>query len=798
MKSLLRRYAVLVALVLCGGTFLSTAQNSPPLIKKIEIRHVGPPAVGDDLVRANIHVKPGDAYVRTSVDDDVRNLYATGYFYDIRVTEEVTQDGVNLAFVVQGKPTLTQVQFTGNKRYTRNRLQKKLTSKIGEPLDELKLFSDTQEILKLYQKAGMQKTQVKYATTIDPATGRGTAVFEITESPRVKIQEVNFVGAQAFTQKKLRKTIKTRERWMFSWLTGSGVLKDDEFEDDKEKLSLFYRDKGYIDFELNNVQFDQVDPKWMRINLQLSEGRQYKVGSVTFRGNQLFSADEIKRWIENNRQWIDDSKRNKKENKRGLRLSEGLVFTPTGLVKDIEAVEDFYGSRGYIDVRVVAIKSPNVVQGTMDLIYQIEEKGKSYIEKVEIKGNEKTKDRVIRRELAVAPGELFDMVKVKLSERRLQGLNYFEKVDAQPEPTDPPIADRRNLVIAVEEKHTANITLGAGFSSIDNLVGYVEYSQGNFDLFKPPYFAGGGQKFRARVQMGTERQDYLLSFIEPWFLGQKLALGVDGYHREYNYLSDYYEERHTGGRLSLTRALGSDFLLGSVSYTLEDVGVVNVEHDAPEQIKNEEGHSLISKFGGSLAFDTRNHALMPSRGQRTELQADVAGGPIGGDQDFYKLELRSVWYMPGFVEGHIVEFTGRIGVADSYDDTPYVPIYERWFLGGQYSLRGFKYREAGADDTFDTDTEEPLGGQSYWLGGVEYSVPIIERVRFAVFYDIGNVYWDPYDFNFGDYRDDFGAGVRLNLPIGPLRFDYGFPLSKGEFNGSSGAFHFGVGFTREY
>jgi outer membrane protein insertion porin family len=798
MKSLLRRYAILVAVILAGGLGLAPAQTTPPLIKKIEIRHVGPPAVSDDLVRANIHIKAGDPYVRTSVDDDVRTLYNTGYFYNIKVTEEITTEGINLSFVVQGKPTLTQIQFLGNKKYSRNKLQKKLTSKVGEPLDERKLFSDTQEILKLYQKAGMQKTQVKYSTTIDENNGRGTAIFEITESPRVKIKEVNFVGAQAFTQKKLRKTIKTRKRWMFSWLTGSGVLKDDQFEDDKEKLSQFYRDKGYIDFELKDVKFDQVDPKYMKINLEVNEGRQYRVGSIAFKGNQLFDSEQIKRWIHNNKQWIEDTKRNRQEKKRGLRLAEGQVFTPSSLSKDLEAIEDFYGARGYIDARVAAIKSPNVEKGTMDLIYQIEEKDKSYLEKIEIKGNEKTKDRVIRRELSVAPGELFDMVKVKLSKRRLEGLNYFEKVDAQPEPTDPPIAGSKNLVIAVEEKHTANITLGAGFSSIDNLVGYVEFSQGNFDLFKPPTFSGGGQKLRIRVQIGTERQDYLLSYIEPWLFGQKLALGVDGYHREYNYLSDYYDERHTGGRFSLTKALFTDYLMGSVSYTIENAGIVNTRETTPEIILQEKGYALVSKFGVSLAYDTRNHNLMPDRGQRTEFLADFAGGPIGGDRNFYKLEMRSSWYFPGFVSGHILELTGRTGVADSFDGSPFAPIYERWFLGGQYSLRGFKYREAGADNTFDAPTKEPLGGHTYWLGGAEYSVPIIERVRFALFYDIGNVYWNPYDYNFGDFRDDVGAGIRLNLPIGPLRFDYGIPINKGRYNSSSGAFHFGVGFTRDY
>src|SRR5260221_7940301 len=212
----------------------------------------------------------------------------------------------------------------------------------------------------------------------------------------------------------------------------------------------------------------------------------------------------------------------------------------------------------------------------MDLEFQIDEGQKSYIEKIEIRGNTKTKDKVVRRELAVSPGEVFDMVRVKVSKQRLEGLNYFEKVDLRPEPTEPPIAGHKNLVVGVDEKSTGNLTMGAGFSSVDAIVGFAEVYQGNFDLFNPPTFTGGGQKFRLRVQVGTQRQDYLASFIEPWFLGRKLSLGVDAYHRRLNFQSvnDLYEEVRTGGRVSLTRTLGSDFLLGSLSYTLENVGIL--------------------------------------------------------------------------------------------------------------------------------------------------------------------------------------------------------------------------------
>ncbi len=809
MKTLVRRYALIVALLACCATGVMAQSEVAPPVSKILIRHVGPPAANEDLIRANIRVKPGDPYMSNSVDEDIRTLYSTGYFRNIRIVPDKDEKGVVLTYVLQGKPVLTEVLFTGNKKYSRSKLLKKLTTKIGEPLDERKLFTDSQEILKMYQKAGHQKTKVEYRPVIDENAGRGTVTFEIAESPRVKIKEVDFVGAKAFKEKKLRKVIKTRKRWMFSWITGSGVLKDEQFEDDKEKLATFYRSEGYIDFEIQDIKFDQLNPKWMAVRFFLNEGRQYKVGSIDFKGNQLFTTEEIKSWILANKALIDPQKRKKTENPRGLRLTPGQVFTPQGLTKDIQAIQDFYGARGYIgkgsrgSIEVIATRIPNTEKGTMDIVYEIEEGDKSYIEKIDIRGNTKTKDKVIRRELSVAPGEPFDMVRVKLSKGRLEQMNYFEKVDTEPEPSDAG-ANRKDLLISVDEKNTGNLLVGAGFSTIDEVVGFAEISQGNFDLFNPPYFTGGGQKARLRVQMGTVRQDYVLTFIEPWFLGKKLALSVDLYHREINYLSDYFNERNTGARVGLTKALGWENLIGGVSYTLENIGIVDVTDTAPQEIKDtvkDGSNKLFSRVGASIAYDTRNNATLPDHGQRTELVSEITGGPFGGDVDLYKVELRSYWYFKGFMDGHILEVGGKVGVMDGYGDTDSlkIPFYERYYLGGMYSLRGFKYRKGGADDTFDSSTQEPLGGNSFWLGTLEYSIPVVDRVRFAVFYDIGNVYRDSYSFNFGEYLDDVGVGLRINLPqIGPLRFDYGIPISTGKYTGRNGRFNFGVGYTREF
>ncbi len=773
MKLTLRRIATYLAFLTLFA-FTATAQNGPK-ITDIQVEHVGPEAASAELIKGHIRVKVGDAYNQVAVDDDVRNLYGTGYFYEIRVAQEPADDGVKLIYQVQGKPTLTDIVFEGNEKYGRRRLSKRVTSKVGEPLDEQKLFLDSRKILEFYQKAGYQKTKVEYAVNIVPKAGRGTAIFKITEAPKTYIKSVNFEGATAFKQKKLRKEIKTRKRWFFSWLTGSGVLKDEQLEDDREKLIKFYHDEGYIDFEIKDLRIEPYSKKKITLDFDVFEGNQYRVGSVSIKGSSLYTPAEIQ---------------------TRLRMHAGELFTPGGLRDDVEAIQDFYGEKGYIETSVISRKNANIEKGTMDIVYEIQEGEKFFIEKISIRGNTKTKDRVIRRELAVTPGESFDMVAVKLSKARLEGMNFFSKVDHSEEPTDIP--NRKDLVIGVEEKNTGNFSVGAGFSSVDSLVGFVEVSQGNFDLFKPPTFSGGGQKFRLRAQIGTRRQDYILSFVEPWFFGKKLSFGVDIFHRDLDYVSDIYDERRTGTTLSLSRALGSDFLIGTLSYTLEEVGIVDVDPAASPTIRAEEGIRSSSKMGASIAYDTRNSNFLPSAGQRTELSTKFAGGPLGGQTDIYGFELRSSHYFKGFGSGHIIEAIGAAGVVDSHDGNR-VPLFERYFLGGANNLRGYRFRHVGPRDGFN----EPIGGSTFWMGSLEYSIPIITRLRFATFYDIGMVYQKAYSFdegtsNTGGFNDNVGFGFRLDLPIGPLRLDYGIPINSDPANGRSGRFQFGAGYTRQF
>src|SRR5437667_2643697 len=346
--------------MLASGWLPLLAAQTGLTVEKIEIRHVGPPAVSDDLVRANIHIKVGDKYNPEATTDDIRALKATGYFYNIQVAVDPMDGGVKLIYVVQGQPVTSDIRFEGNRKYSNAKLLKKVKSKIGEPLDDYKLFADAQEIKKQYEKAGYQQTRVEARQSINQELGRATVTFEIKESPRVRIVDVQFVEARAFSQHKLGKQLKTRRHWMFSWLTGSGKLKEEQFQEDKEKLKDFYWNEGYIDFEIKEVKFDHTSPTRMIIRFILYEGQRYKVGSVEFKGNVKFSAEQI-------RQGTVVLGRPVKR-----RLREGQIFTPKGLEKDIEAIQDFYGAYGYNGkgdrerIRVDAIKNANTERGTLD------------------------------------------------------------------------------------------------------------------------------------------------------------------------------------------------------------------------------------------------------------------------------------------------------------------------------------------------------------------------------------------------------------------------------------------------
>ncbi len=787
----MRRWSAALAILGVIGSVLAVCAQEPgPVVREIEIKFTGPETVNRTLITANIQTAVGKPRAREVIEQDVRNLIATGNFSDVRVLEEPVEGGVKVIFQVQGKATIKEITFEGNKRFKEERLRRELSVKVGDILSEFKLSEDVRKMAQLYQKTGYPDVKIDPQVSIDKDTGGALVKFKMTEGNRVFIKEVRFVGNRFVPSEKgalwfrsgLQSMVKTKRRWWMSWLNDSGMLQDAQFQEDLEKIRDFYREHGFIDMEITNTSIERVGDRWMVITITISEGNQYKVGNVRIEGNKLFPTAELE---------------------KQLKMNMGQLFTPGGLTADIKMVEDYYGGRGYLDTNVGVTKTPNVETGRMDLLYIIHEGELTYIERIDIRGNVTTKDKVIRRELPVTPGDIYNTIRIDRGVDRLKNLGYFSKVESRPEPTDVP--NRRDLVLTVEEQRTGNVMFGAGFSSIDSFLGFVELTQGNFDLFNWSTFTGAGQKLRLRMQIGIKRQDYILSFTEPWFMDQRLSLGVDLFHNSASYLSTQFVEQRTGGTLRLEKSL-NDFLRAQMQYSVQEISM-EVDHNASQELQSQSNGKLRSAMQAGLIWDTRDNVFLTTHGNRTEVSGEVAGGPFAGDVSVYKLNAKTAFYFPMF-NGHVLQVLGAAGVVDAYGNSKGsgpivfepsigkfvkvddVPMFDRYFLGGANTLRGFSYRDVGPKDV----QNEPIGGNSFANATAEYTFPVVERVRGALFFDIGNVWREAYDFGVGDLKSDVGIGVRLNLPIGPLRLDYGYPLQTDKTSGKTGHIQFSVGY----
>jgi outer membrane protein insertion porin family len=450
--------------------------------------------------------------------------------------------------------------------------------------------------------------------------------------------------------------------------------------------------------------------------------------------------------------------------------------------------------RGYIKTAVDPRVTLDTNAATATVSYQVAEGMLAYIQNIEIRGNAQTKDKVIRREIGVAPGEVYNEVRVRSSENRVRNLNYFSYVNSYPESTAA--SNRFNLVFDVEEQRTGQFMVGAGISSVDNLIGFVELTQGNFDLFGWPRFTGGGQKLRLRAQFGSSRSDLELSLIEPWFLNRRLSLGLDLFRRENRYNSDEYDQITTGAALTLGKPL---FTFNRINwiYGLEDIDIRNVSTNASELIQAEEGGRLKSYGTVELIRDTRDSAFVATRGFRGSASATLAGGPFGGETDTYQFQLRASQFFPLWFD-HVLNFRGWTSIIQEYGDSDRVPIFDRLFVGGPRTVRAFRYRKVGPKD----ETEEPIGGRSAAFATAEYTIPLVEKIRLALFYDVGVVWQDLYEEDLeslavgdGVVCDGYGLGIRFDFPQFPIQLDYAWPLNTDEVTSDSGRFSFSIGYT---
>ena len=741
----------------------------------ITIKFVGTANVNEQVVRANMQLHEGADLDDTVLDRDIRNLYKTGLFEFVQTKWQRENDRVyDLVIEVTPKFRVLAVVYNGNKKVKTTRLAKEVKTKINTALDERQVKEDSEKIREYYQKEGYNQITVTYKIDRDRGTGFGTVTFEIREGNRVKISKILFVGNAHIKTKALRAQMDTKRYWMFSWLTGSGRFKDDEFDDDLDKLRDFYRDDGYLDVEIaeDKVIFSYPKPDKLVLTIAVNEGRQYHIGQITFSGNKLHSAALLR---------------------RVARQKPGAVFSPSLLEKDVERLGDFYGKDGYLYTDVKLERKPNLATNNIDIEYHVDEGDKYNVESIQIEGNTKSKSTVILRELVLGPGDVFDTVRMKISKLRLENTRFFDDVEIKNEPTNLP--GRETMRVAVKEGRTGSLSFGAGYSSLEKATIFAEISQSNFDLFNSrSLFQGDGQKFRIRLELGQLSNEAIISFEEPYLFQKALALGFSFFRTSSDYDSTYYQEVDLGATVYVRKRL-FELIDAQIGYTNEIIEINDVSSSASPVILESAGHHDESKVLLSLVRDTRDKIVNTTSGNRMELDTTLAGGPLGGDADYIKEEFKGSQFFPVFeTQTQVLALYGRGGVIQNYGSTTAVPYYDAFYLGGPDDLRGFQYRFVSPRDVYG----EPIGGRTYGMFSAEYSLDIVSPVRLAFFYDGGFVNPGRFDFSVGNYQDDIGIGLRLFVMGAPLSLDYGIPM-RGDVNypnktGNQFNFSFGTRF----
>jgi len=794
---------LLLALPLLGPSFLSGQQTAEgATIGNLEIEFIGVQNVNVEVLRANMQVRSGMVYSEAIVDDSLRALYSTGLFEYIDVKRTQISDGkLDLIFRVKSKYRVLAVYYDGNYRVKERRLKKEISTRANGSLNERLVKVDSQTLFEFYQKKGYTQVKVDYSIDRDPETGFGEVTFNIDEGPKVKVSKITFQGNVLEKNRRLVKQMKTRPWNWISWLTGSGKLDEVQFEEDLIAVKDYYREEGYLDVEIyeDQIEYDYSRRKKLEIKIPMTEGRQYLLGDISVTGNELFPSELLV---------------------AGIQLRKDDVFSPEEVDEAREAFTDFYGSVGYLDSRVDVQRIPNLDTGAIDLEFVISEGERFRVESINIEGNTKTKSVVILRELTLAPGMPFDLVRMKIAEQRLDNTQWFEKVEATDEHTNIP--QRRNLKVTVEEGRTGNFTFGAGYSSIQRAVGFIEITQGNFDIFNwRSFFQGDGQKLRIRLEAGSRSSQMSIYFEEPYFLDNyfhQLAFGFQVFNEESDFLSTLYQETRVGFEVFLRKHL-FELIEGRLSYGLQDVNL-DFFSQIPFAFRSFFGEneldparnrvsSQISKVTLALSRDTRDKLLFTTRGTRLQLINTVAGGPLGGTQSFGRVQFIGSTWIPTFELGQGILVDLRAGVGFGFNETNRLPFTEQFFLGGPNTIRGYDYRMVGPVDlgeplldpfggVFPDENGNPRvrspatlqskGGQTQATITLEYFYSISPQVRISAFYDGGLVNRGFGDFGMDWWSDDFGVGITLMVMGTPLRLDYAIPLNstviQDEFGGT--------------
>ncbi len=787
-----RSFFPLVLLFSCIAILWSQVVPNGKKISSIEIILEGPNTLGKSFLRQNLQIEEGLAYEPSSIDKSIRNLMATGSVDDVKVfidAEKTTSNEVALVFRVRAKARVVKITFEGNDKLSDKKLEKTISLDVGDLFDESDIKGDQILIEEKYLEKGFWNSSVQ-SDIKRSEDGKGVSIiFILKENEKRKIRRIEFTGNQKLSSKKLLNEMETAPWRFWRFWSKRSRYRPSILEEDINQLRATYRNEGFLDvkIEQSGVQIKPIGDGNLDLTINVIEGERSFFGKTSLAGNLVISKAKL----------LENSK-----------IKTGDAYSPSMLNDELGRLRREYGEEGYLDVRIRSTRTPNLKTNQIDLKFEISENNKFSVNSIKVRGNDKTKTIAIVRELALAPGETFDLIRMETSEARLKNTRFFEKVSLDDEPInsqDPELQNsRRNLVVNVEEGRTGHVSFGVGFSTLEKAMMFAEFRQGNFDIMRwrsPHRLQGDGQKFRLRLKLGSRSNEARLALEEPWFLNRRVAAGFELFREKSDYYSSYYDEMRAGFEIYFRKRL-FELVEGRLFYRFEDVLIDDISSSVPpfvladpnyDSTKGEIDRS-VSKIGLTLSRDTRDSILFPSEGSIFTFRKEFAGGVFGGDADYGRLELEGAGFFKTFdTMNQVLSVMGRTGTLGRFNgEDADVPFFEKFFLGGPYNLRGWDYRDAGPQ--LGT---EPIGGNSYTYAGLEYTFKVADPLRFAVFYDGGYLREGDFKILPGDgqegWHDNWGLGARIMVMGMPLRLDLGFPISDPAETGGSPQFHFSGG-----
>jgi outer membrane protein insertion porin family len=766
---LIQRSAVLLLAILAFLTSVPiTGSAEEVLVTLIEVQ--GNRRIESATILAKIKTREGAVFSPSVIKEDIRLLYQLGHFEDVQVKTEGFEQGLKVIFWVKEKPLIREISFEGNDDVTLEKL-KEIVTLLPRTAFNQQLIQDNAEKIRLkYQDSGFYHAVI-VPVIVELKGGDKNIVYYIEEGKKISLSEVSITGNTVISSKDIKEAMKNQERWFFSFLGNSGTLRSEDLKEDMETIRNLYYNRGYIQVQISEPIIEEhpltvhtyefmgqtetyTTSNEVAIRIHIQEGDQFRIGSVTLKGNTTITEKDLLTEI---------------------MLKRGDVFSREVLRQDVTRITDRYDSIARPFANVVPLFNVDQEKKTVALNFEIEEGGEVRIGRIDITGNNKSRDKVIRREMRLDEGDLYSKKALKRSYERINNLNFFESVDLSPERRlQEPVMD---LNVRVKEKMTGTLSVGGGYSSVDKLMAIAEISQGNL--------GGRGQLLKFKVQWGHTRKIYMISFMEPYLFDKAVWGRVDLYNQDQLY--DGYKLKSNGIGLSVGKSF-TEYVSGSIRYSLDRSSIYDMTltptYILQKQIDNYGTDITTSSLTANLTRDSRDYYLDPKSGSRNTMFVQYAGGPLGGDPNFVKSVADSAWYFPLFWDT-VFMTRGRIGYVETLSELP-VPSGERFFVGGAGSVRGYRYGTVGTVGPYGPIEVGPdgllyrVGGNKELIFNIEYTFPVVPaaHIKGLLFYDMGRAFNDYESIRITQLRHSYGWGFWWLSPMGPLRFEWGYIVNR--------------------